>query len=162
MLAETGTRTPEVTVKRRTVPFKSGRPIFNLFSLHIGTFDSVWTPQTRLGEYATALAIVEVTMTGDRVRRVRWRLDNCRRYTPRALLARRSFLVLSRILDVSPQRLRPRVKLTRYGFTRSRRREFVERLRRSCGISIPVRTLALGSTASQVVATVLAATRPTR
>lgn len=149
-------------MKRRTVPFKPGAPVFNLFSLTVGRFVRVWTPQVRLGEYATALAVVEVVMKGNRVRYVRWRLDNCRRYTPRALLARRSFLTLCRVLGVSPQRLRPRMKLWYYGFSRSRRREFVERLRRDCGVRIPTRWFSLDMTPGKVVATVLAAPKHKR
>jgi hypothetical protein len=144
-------------VNRRTAPFSIGTPVFNIYSLSVGKFVRVWTPQTRLGEYTTALAVVKVVMKGNRIRRVRWRLDNCRRYTPRALLSRTAFLLLSRTLDISPQRLRPRVKLTHYGFTRGRRRDFCDLLRRRCKVTLSRRALGLRMTASQVVATVLAA-----
>ncbi len=144
-------------MNRRTAPFKPGTPIFNIFSLTVGQFDELWTPPTRLDGYATALAVIEVVGKDKRIRRVRWRLDNCRRYTPRRLLARQAFLILCRILGVSPQRIRPRRKLTLHGFTRYRRRDFVEWLRRRGGFRITTRDIRLDMTAGQVVATVLAA-----
>lgn len=144
-------------MNRRAAPFKTGTPVFHMYSMTIGTFISVWTPPTRLGEYTPPLAIVEVVTRGNIVRRVRWRLENCRKYTPRSLRSRKAFMLLARVLCVPSQRLRPRVSLWKYGFTRGRRREYCERVRRACEVKVFRRTFSLNMTCNQVVAAVLAA-----
>jgi len=136
---------------------KAGTPVFNIYSLRVGNvLDVVLTPP-RLGRYAPDLVIVELIEDGHRPRRARWRLDNCRKFTPRALRSRQAFLLLAKVLKVPARRLRPRVPLARHGFNKWHQQRFMSRLRREQQIKVSSRALRATQTSNQVIAAVLAA-----
>lgn len=134
-----------------------GHVVFNLYSLRIGQVVDIRLISPRLGRYTSDLAVVELVEDGQHIRKVRWRLDNCRRFTPRAHRSRQAFLLLAQTLGVSPRRLWPRMPLWRRGFTKARQRTFIRRLRRICNIKVSMRTLFPQQTSNQVIAAVLAA-----
>lgn len=137
---------------------KPGQAVFNLYSLRIGRLTETRQVSERLGRYAPAVGIIEISSHGG-LRRVRWRLDNCRRFTPKSHRSRQAFLLLARALKVSSRKLWPRLPLWRRGFTRARQREFARLLHRRMGIRVPLRSLHARQTSNQVIGAVLAARR---
>lgn len=137
--------------------FKVGSPVFNIYSMRVGrVLDTVLTPP-RLGRYTPDVVVVEMVEDGQHTRKVRWRLDNCRKYTPRSLRSRQAFLLLAKVLKVPARRLRPRVALARHGFNQWHQRRFASRLRRELRIKLSLRDLRATQTSNQVIAVALAA-----
>lgn len=136
-----------------------GHVVFNIYSLRVGRVIDIRRISKRLGQYTPDLVRVEVTKTdyhGVHIRKVRWRIDNCRRFTPRALRARQAFLQLAQALEVSPRRLLPRRLLWQFGFNQARQRMFIRRLWRVCRIKLSPRQLNARQTSNQVIAATLA------
>lgn len=137
--------------------FKVGSPVFNIYSMRVArVLDVILTPP-RLGRYAPDVVIVDLLEDGQRTRRVRWRLDNCRKFTPRALRSRQAFLLLAKVLGIPTRRIRPRLTLARHGFNKNRQQRFISRLRREHRIKLAARALRATQTSNQVIAAVLAA-----
>lgn len=132
-----------------------GQTIFNLYSLRIGQVVDIRRISSRLGRYTSDLAVVELVEDGQHIRKVRWRLDNCRRFTPKAHRSRQAFLLLAKSLGVSPRMLWPRLPLWRRGFTKRHQRTFIRRLLRICRIKVSLRALYPQQTSNQVIAVVL-------
>lgn len=136
---------------------KPGSTVFNLYSLRVGEIFKIVRTSRRSRRFAVDTAVVLMTEPGNRFRRVRWRLDNCQLYTPQALLARRAFVLLNRLLKVPSWRLKmPRRYLGAFGFSRVRRGEFARLVRRECRRRLSARQLKGTMTCTQAITAVLA------